>query len=883
MEEPKESTLADIFNLHENDDTNDLTKAIKELLISPSTSKNTDNIITKKIARFIHPDKVDAQHKDIATDLFKLFQDVKYNPDRYYDPKFENRPWLIQVPCEIREIFVHRFFELLERNTTYTNFKTELDTIIKLSHTKNQNNEYILQTYNNDDINEIILNGSNILLKPQFDELKEILCAKYQNFNQVFNEFISTEQSTQYAYLFNLLKEFQTFDRCMIPIHNNNKLSYWFEKYNLYKEELKNNKVSGDGNYNFEIDHNGQKRVAIAVVLDSCNINYQEGLFSNGQNFNLLEKEILSWSNNRDNFNNNGYKEFKQYHENYHKIYFELQKKLAEHEHELFNKNDDSKKNAFIIDDFLTKDIFNFIDQLFITDHKKKFNTENISDACLFCLTNKINPLKILPQKNSLEEKIWKKNIQSFPTFIKHFKDYQKKYPVLNTSNETMEEKIKIVLRFITLESKDPKNLCFFDTFFTDAFFSTKKIEFLDHYFYFNEPLKRSFSDYVTSIKNATKKYINDHNDSNVFNNNETLCDFVLLENKMFQVIPDESKYLFETFIQDIANNLKQNPESNGTNKIRLLKNLLESYFIPYTLINEAENIGFIQKKLSFETLKKTIDEINNYLTNQNWFEQVINPEILNITTQWINNSVQASLFNIQPLPFEEIQKNISNDDENNNKKILQYLTYFNHYTVFISRYHLILPDHKILKSFNKWLHATTKKNVANVDGINKTLLLTYEKNNITSDNLFSPIVSLLQINNSTFDININDPLSLIDQIDQEAEKQLYSSWKFKIHWITQIAIKTGMLKLFSENLGSKLARNFIPHLKQAKNNKHYDEACKHYNVDTIKNPNQKEYIIDQLKIVYNQYSHRDFLNKAIKTAMPYLNSSQIKNVFKFF
>ena len=76
----------------------------------------------------------------------------------------------------------------------------------------------------------------------------------------------------------------------------------------------------------------------------------------------------------------------------------------------------------------------------------------------------------------------------------------------------------------------------------------------------------------------------------------------------MFKVIQNERKYLFETFIQDIANDLKKNPESNGTNKIRLLKNLLENYFKPYHLINEAEHIVFIQKKLSFETLKKTID-----------------------------------------------------------------------------------------------------------------------------------------------------------------------------------------------------------------------------------------------------------------------------------
>lgn len=874
MEEPKEPTLADIFNMHEND-TSISTNAIKELLMTRSVSKTTNTIITRKISLFLHPDKVQNEHKEIATDFFKLFQDLKYNPDRNDDPKVENQPWLIQVPYEIREIFVHRFFELLERNTTYTHFKTELDIVIKLSYTKSQNGEFILQSYNQNSIDEIISNGLNILLKPQFDELKEILCAKYQNFNQVFDQFILPELKTKYSYLFNLLKEFQTFDRCILPIQNKNKSTYWFEKYNQYKDELQNN---SHDNYNFESDPIGQQKVSIAIILDSCNINYQEGLFSDTQNLNLLQKEISSWSNNGDSLNNNGYSTFKKYHENYHKLYSELQKELANHEHNLFNEGNASKDRAFMINDFLTKDIFDFIDKLLINEHSSNFNTETITAACLFCLTNNINLLKILPQKNSLEEKIWKKEIKSFSTFIEHFKDYQKKYPVLNTSDETIDKKIEIVLRFIKLESKDPKNLLFFNTFFTDPFLSTKKIEFLDNYFYFNEPLKCSFSDYVISIKNAAKKYVNDDN-SNVFNNNETLCDFVLLENKMFQVIPDESKYLFETFIQDIANDLKKNPESNGTNKIRLLKNLLENYFKPYQLINEAEHIGFIQKKLSFETLKKTIDEIRNHLINANWFQTAANPEIVNIATQWIECSVQASLFNIEPIPFEEIQKNVDSDA----KQLTEHLRYFNHYTIFISRYHLIFPNHKILKSFNDWLNATKKQNVNNVDGINGTLLLTDGKNNIISNSLLLPILSLVQTNNPTFEINMHETLSIVDQIENEAKEQLYSSWKFKIHQIAQFAINTGVLKFFCANFGSKLAENFIPYLKQAKKKQHYDEACKYYNVDTIKNPNKKEYIIDQLKTEYNQYSHSDFLNKAIKTATPYLNSSQLKKVLRFF
>lgn len=125
-----------------------------------------------------------------------------------------------------------------------------------------------------------------------------------------------------------------------------------------------------------------------------------------------------------------------------------------------------------------------------------------------------------------------------------------------------------------------------------------------------------------------------------------------------------------------------------------------------------------------------------------------------------------------------------------------------------------------------------------------------------------------------------------IDEIIQQKNRldELYKkSWKYKINQTIDSIIQIGVIQSFCSRFGEKLARNFIPHLKQAKNNQHYDEACKHYNVDTIKNPNQKEYIIDQLKIEYNQYSHRNFLNKAIKTAMPYLNSPQINKVFKFF
>jgi hypothetical protein len=886
--------LADTFGFHENEQ-NQQTRLLQEFLfgvLQSSTSAASDKLITK-LSRFFHPDKCNSPE---ATDFFKLFQFLKDDKEHHrHDPE-DKKPWLLKVPSQIKEVFVHHFFELLETNISSAEFNSQLDILVTLA-AMTSNNDLLRETYAKTPIKTLLINGLNIIKEKDFNELSLILTSKYTNFEEIFNNSIPEEEKNQYAYLYDLLKEFQTFDRCPTRIDPLLKVQNWFEQHGQYKEKLETEKIEANKDYSFANNVEDQQRVAAAVILKFYDLEHNEALFCSKEQFAIINQIIQSWSHRVETYNQMGYSNFKDYKKNYEDLYYQLKTTLGNEETKLFKEEKEEESNlikqqrkiAISINDFLEKNIFDFIDALFILDNKAQFNKEKISTACLFCLQNKISPQKMVPTEDR-GKKLWTKNISSFDHFIEQYQIYQTKYPSFFQSDTSQEIKAQIILRCIELEKKDSMNSKACEKILANPLFENK-IEVIDNYFRYNASDKRSFFDYISSITAATDKY--NHFNEKLVKDNETLSSLVITEDNILQIIPKNNHPQFKNFLKEMIDELKlADPDLNEVennaffkNKISFLKALLDCYMIPFELENRAKHMSCIPQQISFTTLQQTITAIKENLIQERWLNDTPNPELLFLTQDWIKNTVKANLLNIVAQPFDELKEN-NVDNEVKNKKMRMHFSYFNHYLNFVTQYYLIIRKTDILDSFDTWLAASSQKD-PNKKLFKTNTSLPFSENHTSEDpknnvKLLKPIINLLQVNNPSFSTNFTETTDIATEIETEAQRQLHRSWKFKVQWCAQAVIQVGLLQLFSQNLGSKLARAFI-NLDELKNKRHYDQACKHYGIDKITDPNKKMFIKDRLKDDYDQYSHAERLQQAVLAAAPFFNNARLQKHLPYF
>lgn len=136
--------------------------------------------------------------------------------------------------------------------------------------------------------------------------------------------------------------------------------------------------------------------------------------------------------------------------------------------------------------------------------------------------------------------------------------------------------------------------------------------------------------------------------------------------------------------------------------------------------------------------------------------------------------------------------------------------------------------------------------------------------------------------NRFSLEIFHNRSIEEIIQNKKTLDEEYKNSWQFKIKQFTESIIEKGLLQVFSQSIGSKLARAFID-LNELKNKRYYDQACKHYDIDKITDPNKKMFIKDRLKNDYDQYSHAQRLQQAIFAAAPFFNNARLQKYLPYF